>query len=54
MNGRETGDLSLDAIMREVREALDRPPRETGAAPPRKSAVGRLVELIFGRRAGRA
>lgn len=25
MKGRDSGDLSLDAIMREVREALDRP-----------------------------
>lgn len=55
MERRDSGALSLDAIMREVREVLDRPPDVSvkavpaPAQPPRKNTAKRIVEAIAGR-----
>lgn len=55
MERRDSGDLSLDAIMREVREALDGPSSAaTNVAPvqadgAREGAARRMVEAIMRR-----
>ena len=47
MNARDSGELSLDAIMLEVREALDRPSAAPLAAPAPKSAVWRFADKLL-------
>ena len=54
MNARDSGELSLDAIMREVREALDRPSAAPSAAPARKSAVRRFADRLLPKKLRRA
>lgn len=49
MKGRDSGALSLDAIMREVRETLDRPAVAPPVAPAAEENASRRLDETLAR-----